>query len=485
MYIVDYGKYLFLQIPILHNRKTPVIIGIIIIFIVIIDLLMTRQILAYTKDMEILMLILTVIIGYGIGSWLLLGYITQVSKDVRAKSRFINIMHWTVIIIQFSLFLILLSMFFDNNGNNRFLSPLVFAVSSITGSIVLGLITYKLLSWYRLSKYKNLVILLYGIGAFTLASSILEDAGTKLLLVQVIEEKTPPGATIESSFLYKPSEKYDGEIIYKIVNLDTTFLYIIPNSSLIYYNLLNSTILPIAFVFRWIASTTLLRSLYQRIGKLSLLLWIILSLPLIFYMIGKAPGFFSGESLAGVDEEYRYFFRLLFRIGTIGGNILFGLVFFIFVKSLGSSKLKDYLIMVGIGDTIVGISLSTSAIEPTYGVAAHSLVLLSSYLFSIGLYLSAISISHDTYLRKSIKGSMHDLVGTIGSAQMEQEIEKKITKIIQIQQKEMEKQVGGFSSEVAETNVKDYVKLAIKERDKMSDRLDKKRFGKNNSEYRV
>ena len=137
--------------------------------------------------------------------------------------------------------------------------------------------------------------------------------------------------------------------------------------------------------------------------------------------------------------------------------------------------------MVGIGETIVGISLSTSAIEPTYGVAAHSLVLLSSYLFSIGLYLSAISISNDISLRKSIKGSMHGLVGTIGSAQMEQEIEKKVTKIIQIQQKELEKQVGGFSSEVTETNVKDYVKLAIKVRDKMSNRMDKKRFDKDNS----
>ena len=478
---MDFGKYLFLQIPVMRDRKIPVIIGIIIIFIVIIDLLMTRQILPYTNDMETLMFILTVIIGYGVGSWLLLGYITQVSKEIRAKSLSINIMHWTVIIIQFSLFLMLLYMLFNNNNYNRFLSPLVFAVSSITGSIVLGLITYKLFSWYRLSNFKNLVILLYGIAAFTLASSILEDAGTKLLMVQVIEEKTPPGATIESSFLYKPSEKYDGEIIYKIVNPDTTILYVIPNSSLVYYNLLNSTVLPVAFVFRWIASTTLLRSLYQRVGKLSLLLWIILSLPLIFYMIGKAPGFFTGESLAGVDEEYRYFFRLLFRIGTIGGNILFGLVFFMFVKSLASSKLKDYLIMVGIGETIVGISLSTSAIEPTYGVAAHSLVLLSSYLFSFGFYLSAISISNDISLRKSIKGSMHDLVGTIGSAQMEQEIEKKITKIIQIQQKEMEKQVGSFSSEVTETNVKDYVKLAIKVRDNMRYKTDKKRFDKDNS----
>jgi hypothetical protein len=426
------------------------------------------------------MFILTVIIGYGVGSWVLLGYITQVSKEIRAKSGSINIIHWTVIVIQFSLFLMLLSMLLNNN-DNIFLSPLVFAVSSVTGSIVLGLITYKLFSWYKLSKYKNLVILFYGIAAFTLASSILEDAGTKLLLVKIVQEKTRPGATIESSFLYKPSEKYDGEIVYKIVNPDITFLYVIPNSSLVYYNLLNSTVLPIAFVFRWIASATLLRSLYQRFGKLSLVLWIVLSLPLIFYMIGKAPGFFTGESFEGVDEQYRYFFRLLFRIGTIGGNILFGLVFFMFVKSLASSKLKDYLVMVGIGDTIIGISLSTSAIEPTYGVAAHSLVLLSSYLFSFGLYLSAISISNDISLRKSIKGSMHDLVGTIGSAQMEQEIEKKVTKIIQIQEKEMDKQVGGFSSEVTETNVKDYVKLAIKVRNNISDNMDnKKLFDKDN-----
>ncbi|HET7642283.1 MAG TPA: hypothetical protein VFK40_02150 [Nitrososphaeraceae archaeon] len=39
----------------------------------------------------------------------------------------------------------------------------------------------------------------------------------------------------------------------------------------------------------------------------------------------------------------------------------------IFAKNLTASKLKDYLIMIGIGYTIVVISLSTSAIEPTYG----------------------------------------------------------------------------------------------------------------------
>ena len=86
-----------------------------------------------------------------------------------------------------------------------------------------------------------------------------------------------------------------------------------PKSNLIYYNLLNSIVLPVGFVFRWGASTMLLRNFYQRLAKLPLSFWIVLSLPLILYLIGKMPGFIAGESFQGVDEQYRYFFRLLFR----------------------------------------------------------------------------------------------------------------------------------------------------------------------------
>jgi hypothetical protein len=479
---VHFWKDSFSQRSTILNRKITIVTGAVIISIVIIDLLMSRQILPYTYNIEVIMFILTIAIGYGIGSLILLRYTTQISKKIRAKSRFINIMHWTVIVIQFSLLVILLLILFSNTGHH-FLSPTVFAISSIASSIVIGLIGFKFFSWYKLSFKKNLIILFYGIAAFALCASILEDAGTKLLLVEVVQEKSLPGANVESSFLYKPSEKYDGEIIYKMVNSDTTTLYIIPNSSLALYNLLNSTVLPIAFGFRWIASTTLLRSLYQRIGKLPLLLWLIFSLPLIFYLIGKAPGFFSGEGLSQVDEQYRYFFRLLFRIGTIAGNVLFGLAFFMAVRSLVSSKLKDYLIIAAIGDTMVGISLSTSAIQPTYGVAAHSLVLLSSYLFSIGLYLSAISISQDIYLRKSIKGSMSDLIGDIGSAQMEQEIEKKVIKLIQKQRKEMEEQTGELSYEVTENEVRDYIKLVVDQRKKYTSSSDKKRFYQDDTKY--
>lgn len=462
----------------ISSRKAAVLVGIVIIFLVIIDLLVTRQVLPSYKDIEVIIFVLTVTIGYGIGSWILLGYIGRVSKEIRAKSRFINLMHWTVMVVQFSLFGILLFVLFSNSPTNtRFLSHTVFAVSSTLATVTMGVISFKFFSWYKLSEYKNFTVLFYGIAALTLGMSIAEDVGTKLLMVQEVEEKTPPGAIIQSSFQYKASDKYDAEVIRKEVNPDTTALLILPNSNLENYNLLNSTVLPIAFVFRWIASTTLLRGVYQRIGKLPLSFWIILSLPLILYLVGKMPGFFAGESLAGVDEAYRYFFRILFRAGTIGGNIVFGLAFFVIARRLPSSRIKDYLIITAIGDTIVGIALSTSALEPTYGVAAHSLVMLSSYMFSIGLYICAISLSQDNSLRKSIRRSNIGLVDNIGTAQMEQELRKKILKIVEDAKDKMEEQTGGLSYSMTEKDVSDYMELVIDER-KLSTILNKEQESK-------
>ncbi len=447
------------------SRKAAVLVGIVIISLVIFDLLFTRQVLPVYRDIEVILFVLTVLIGYGIGSWILLGYTGRVSKEIRAKSHFINLMYWSVTVIQFFLLGILLVILFNNAPTStRFLSHLVFAVSSIFATIIMGVISFKFFSWYRSSEYKNLTIFFYGIAALTLGASIAEDVGTKLLMVQEVKERTLPGTAIEASFQYKPSEKYDAEVVRKEVNPDTTALLITPNSMLEYYNLLNSTVLPIAFVFRWLASTTLLRSVYQRIGKLPLSFWIILSLPLILYLVGKMPGFFAGESLAGVDEAYRYYFRILFRAGTIGGNIVFGLAFFVIARKMPSSKIKDYLIITGIGDTIVGIALSTSALEPTYGAAAHSMVLLASYMFSIGLYVCAISLSQDSSLRKSIRRSKVELVDNIGTAEMEQEVRKRILRIVEEGKDKMEEQTGGLSYSVTEKDVKDYIGLLIDER---------------------
>jgi glucose-6-phosphate-specific signal transduction histidine kinase len=59
---------------IVFDRKVGVAVGALIVLLVSIDLLMSRQILSYTNETELVMFILTVFVGYGIGSWILLGY---------------------------------------------------------------------------------------------------------------------------------------------------------------------------------------------------------------------------------------------------------------------------------------------------------------------------------------------------------------------------------------------------------------------------
>lgn len=447
------------------QNRLPFFVGISMIIIVIVDLLMTRQLLSYGPTTGRIMFVLTIIVGYGYGTYVLLVFAHHVSKSLRQKSRLSSSIHWSVIVIQTILLCVLIVMLLYGNPDYIF-SRFIFAISSVLATAVMAVLTYKFFSWYKASKYKNSIVLFYALATLTLACSIIEDFTTKFFMIDIIfEDDHKSDTTYGSSFQYKQSDKFGGQVVFIDSNKFGTSYFIIPSEILETYNLLNSIILPVGFVFRWIASTMLLRNIYQKFSSLPIWFWIILSLPLVLYIIGKMPGFFSGESLTGIDEAYRYFFRILFRLGTIAGNILFGLAFFIVANKMKSSKIKDFLILAGIGDTIVGISLSTSAVEPTFGVAAHSLVLLSTYLFMLGLYSSAITVSQDLKLRQSIRDSAIEesrLLVSIGSAQMIQEIEKKVIGVVEHEKIQMA-QSTGLQSTFTDQDTREYLKSVLKE----------------------
>lgn len=445
--------------PPIRSRKVAVITACVVIFLVVVDLLMTRQIVPYNNTSETVMFILTVVVAYGVGSWILLGYTKQAISGLRAKSHFINIMYWAVTIIQFFLLAILIFVIFNNSS--RFPVLAVYLASSFSALIIIGVISFKFFSWYRRGK-RNVMVLFFGIATATFGFSILEDAYTKLILVQVVEEKSPPGAIPQSSFLYITDKKYHAEIQYKVVNSHTTTLWILPSSLTSFKNSLDYlTVFP--YLFSWLAVATLLRQYYRtiRTGKLPLKFWIILSLPMALYLIGSGLIFHA-------YDPYRFFFRILFRAGTIGSSVLFGLAFYLITRRSGEAmnvpaeKVKDYLTISSIGVILIGISFSTSALQQTYGVAAHSLVLLASYLFTVGLYSSAIAVSQDSSLRASIRASLLELVDDIGTAQMEQEIEKRVLKVAREQQEVLTEQ-SGIESSLSEKDMKEYLEQVIKE----------------------
>jgi hypothetical protein len=181
-------------------------------------------------------------------------------------------------------------------------------------------------------------------------------------------------------------------------------------------------------------------------------------------------------SLPPAEDPYRYLFRILFRGGTIGSSILFGISFFIITRKvtevgmrtrniLSVEKIKDYLTISAIGIVMIGIANEASALQQTFGAAAHGLVLLSSFLFSVGLYYSAISISQDNSLRKLIRKSTVQLLDNIGTAQMTEDLLVKIRKLVMKNQQILEEEAG-IRSAINENNLKKDLELIMEERQK-------------------
>jgi hypothetical protein len=160
------------------NRHIPIVAGGVIVVLIILDLLATHQILCFDNASEITLFTLTVVIGYGVCSWILLEYTTRITANLRSKSSLANIMHWAVIIIQFSLFAILLFVLFNNGincyqyfskcTNIRLETTSVYVISSIVASVIMGIVSFKFFSWYKLNK-RNFMVLFYGLAAATFA----------------------------------------------------------------------------------------------------------------------------------------------------------------------------------------------------------------------------------------------------------------------------------------------------------------------------
>jgi hypothetical protein len=466
------------------NRRVSVAIAVVITTLITIDLLATRQILFFDNTWQTIIFILTIVVAYGIGSLILLIYTwkMRIIEHVEKRNHFMNIIYFGVVVIQFSLLAILISIIVGNSIScpnyvslcmaTRPLATSINAIASTGAGIILGVISFKFFSWFRTSN-RNVMVLLYGLAAASLAMSITIDAADKILLQQVVEEKSPKGAVPESSWIYKSFDKYQGQVQYKVVNPETTTQYVVPDSMKALHKFLVYLVSNPPYILTWAATLMLLRQFYlSNYGpgsKFPIKYWILLSVPLVLYVIG------SGliVSLPPAEDPYRYLFRIIFRGGTIGSSILFGISFFIITRKvtemgirnrniLSVERIKDYLTISAIGIVMIGIANEASALQQTFGAAAHGFVLLSSFMFSIGLYYSAISISQDDSLRKTIRKSAMQLLDNIGTAQMTEEFMARIKKLVLRNQQMLEDKVG-IPSELNENNLKEDMELVMEE----------------------
>jgi hypothetical protein len=433
--------------------------------IIIIDLLTTRQILPYNNTSEDILFVTTMLI-ISIGSFILLAYTKRVIKEIYSRSSFIKAIFIFVVLTSTLLLGILWTMLFLDLLNCRYhfslcdntiYHTLVNVISSMTATAILIAIGFKFFSWYK-TNYKNYLMLLFGLLAVGMIISLVGDNINELLLTKTISEKSPQGSVSKAYFLYKENKKYGGEIQYKIVNPEKTTVLVRPTSSQSLSHLTTTLTSYPHNIFRWF-SVVLLLYYYYYFKTERTRFWILTAIPLLLYLIGSGL-IFSIPS----DSPYKFYLRIIHRAGNIGNSLLFGLIFYYVLKKIGVEKIKDYLTIVAMDIVMFGLAFSTSAYQPTYGIAAHSLVLLSCFL-SIGWYSLALSIAQDKKLRETIRKEVKDeskLLDNIGKAEMEQEVQNRVMKIVREQEQTMKEETG-ISTSMQENDIKVYLEQAIKE----------------------
>jgi hypothetical protein len=177
---------------------------------------------------------------------------------------------------------------------------------------------------------------------------------------------------------------------------------------------------------------------------------------------------------ASLSPLYLLSDRLVLVLSSTAGGILVSIIFLVIAKNISRARKKSqdeivsYLSASAYGTALLVISLLSPAQfmpSPAIGVASWSLVGLATFILTIGIYSSAVSVSRDNKLRNMIRSNAiaeSKLLGSIGTAQMEQELQKKVLTIAKKNSDSMTEETGVQPS-VSEDDMKQYLEEVIKE----------------------
>jgi hypothetical protein len=194
--------------------------------------------------------------------------------------------------------------------------------------------------------------------------------------------------------------------------------------------------------------------------------WILISLPFIYFLGTYMDDFHIYEPHTKSEEFY---WNLYITYNSTAGGVLFYIAFIVAAKHFHDYRaIKDYLIICGFGFLLffsAGQTTLAFSPYPPFGFATMSFYGLSTYLILLGLYASAISVSEDIELRKSIKKSTlreAKFLDSIGTAHMEKELMKRMVSKAKEEQKELV-QESGVNSSLSEDDIIGIVKEVEKD----------------------
>ena len=391
-------------------------------------------------------ILFTIMVGIcSFGAYFLLKFVREKSKSVVSKDPYLKVISTTVMVVQFLLIALVIFLLFEILFTSQYDTPLFVAtalISEIVALGLLGLFAQRFLSWFILNR-QSTVVLIYGlsfaVAAFSLAVIVIYD-------VTYLPQKDPH-ITPQTGVVF-PNTLEPGSL------LDILFSI---------YTFLNM----ISFGLLILGTAILLFHYSKKIGQVKF--WVIILLPLVYFISSSVENL---KIYAPTTDAQWFNWYLFSSLNSTAGGILFGVAFWTIGKTFNqNSAVKEYLKFAAFGFVLLFISTQASpsgAPYPPYGIITMTFLPLSSHMIFLGLYSTAISISQDIQLRQSIKKVAtqdSNLLSSIGTAHMEQEIQRKIDRfkdVVQEEEKELEQKTG-IEANIKEEDLKSILEEVLQE----------------------
>jgi hypothetical protein len=391
-------------------------------------------------------LYISITITYALGQYFVLEFVKRKSSMIRDKDTklHLNVLHRVSMITQYAilglLIVVILQIVIRSYYDTIFLTSAMM-ISYVLATVMLSFLAQRFFSWFRLNK--NPVVLLYGLSSTTLATN------TTLVFVLLV--------ATSSSMLTETEQHGSTPPFFASGSLASMLAYGYTISSIV------------AFIVTWAATALLLHHYSQKLGRVKY--WIIVSIPLIYFLSQFLTLFLNlfAPLIESNPIFYGILFTLIFTLSKPVGGILFGVAFWTAAKSINSSAVRDYLIISAYGFMLLFISNNPIPLlatpYPPFGLATVSFMGLSAYMIHVGIYSSAISVSEDSNLRKSIRKfaiQESKLLDSISVAHMEQEITKRAINMARAHSHRMTEEVG-IQPSLTEPEIENYLELVMKE----------------------
>ena len=424
------------------NRKSSIVIYV-ILAIMVVDTIFNQheEISVYLKTYgsDIILFVLLAALAIA-GQLYILEFVKYKSRGIRNKVRHIRVSYKLTNALQYLVIADFTFLIFGMHILNQYPTlSLAFVTAATYGlNIALMVVFTKIfLSWYKSSR-NSIVVLLYGLSfAVVVITSSIFLTGNMLRFAE-----KPAFISDLEQYLSKAEP---GSLLYLL-------------NKIYHYSDIAS------FALKWIPTAFLLYHYSQKMGRTKY--WILISLPLI-YFLGTHLDDFDTYKPHGESEEF--YWNLYVTYNSTAGGILFYIGFVVATKHFHNNwAIKDYLIISGFGFLLffsAGQTTLAFSPYPPFGFATMSFYGLSTYLILLGLYASAISVSEDIELRKSIKKSTlreAKFLYSMGTARMENELMKRM--VVKAEEELRERaQESGIEASLGEEDIINIVRESEKD----------------------